>query len=138
MTHYDDETDPSYFDDLNQLPSDSYAGRERDLCDLLTADTIDWLYTLTEYYESDGLEREGFTIFLLLMMNPLVARAMTEPDEIDDEALDKFISQIQDDARDDSGEVFTLRLRQRLQGHRRMIRFTADLFPMPPMGIDAI
>lgn len=107
-------------DELNNLPDDSYDGRERDLCDLLTEDCMDWFYTTTEFYESDDLEREAFLLFTLLMMNEAAFLALT----IDEPNRLELRSQVQDDARDDSGETFRQRLGQRLAHYRTLIRLT--------------
>jgi hypothetical protein len=107
---------------LNDLPADSYDGRERDLCDLLTADTMDWVYSVTEFYEDDDLEREAFLIFMMLMMNEAAFAALTD----DIEGRWELRAQVQDDARDDSGEAFRQRLAQRLAHYRTLIRLTSE------------
>lgn len=109
-------------EELNELPADSYDGRERDLCDLLTENTMDWVYSVTEFYEDADLEREAFLIFMLLMMNDEAFAALTD----DVPGRWELRAQVQDDARDDSGETFRQRLGQRLAHFRTLIRIASS------------
>lgn len=114
MTNTERHTD----EEINNWPASSYYGRERDFCDLLTMDCMDWFYTTTEFFESDDLEREAFLLFTLLMMNEPAFLALT----IDEPGRLELRQSIQDDANDDSGTGFRLRLAQRLRSYRELIR----------------
>jgi len=99
--------DPPTYEDINNWPSDSYAGRERDLADLISDYTLEALETALEIDEF-----AAYTLFILMMMIP-EPRSLTNGD-LDDSELADFIAQIQDDARDDSSEPFQQRLAQRI------------------------
>lgn len=90
-------------DDLNNAPADSYMGHERDLADMIDDPTLD---AIDRALETD--EFAAYTLFILLMMNPVAAENMTYEDPTD------LIRACHDDARDDSSEPFQARLAQRI------------------------
>lgn len=106
--------------DISDAPKDSYMGRERDLADMLTDETLDWLDTISEFDDFAGM-----SLFFLLMMNYDAARAMTEVDEAAED-LAELITACQDDARDDSGQVFTTRIKHRIED-RNLLRRIGQL-----------
>ena len=108
-------------DDMNGWPSDSYAGRERDLADMLDDDTLEAIDAAL-----DADEFPAYTIFMLLMMHPVAAENMTTEYPLD------LIALIQDDARDDSSEPFQARVAQRLE-LRKTLR---GYFTTPPSSRD--
>lgn len=90
-------------DDLNNAPADSYIGHERDLADIVDDPTLD---AIDRALETD--EFAAYTLFILLMMNPVAAENMTNEDPTN------LIRACHDDARDDSSEPFQARLVQRM------------------------
>lgn len=113
-------------DELNSAPADSYMGHERDLADMLTDDTLEAIDAAL-----DADELAAYTLFMILMMNPVAARAMTIVDEAEQD-LAELIQCCQDDARDDSSEVFQARVAQRLE-LRKTLR---GYFTTPPSSRD--
>lgn len=104
-------------DTLNNAPADSYIGHERDLADMIDDPTLD---AIDRALETD--EFAAYTLFILLMMNPVAAENMTNEDPTD------LIRHCYDDARDDSSEPFQARLAQRI-ATRNTLRKIASGFP---------
>lgn len=121
MTHInhlpenDDEVTEVAFDyeDPTTWPDTSYAGRERDLCNVLNNETMEWYYCMASYGNDDNYN--AWALFNMLMVHSAAARAMTDAEAIDDESLDKLIAQIQDDANENSGDYFKTALNYRLE-----------------------
>jgi hypothetical protein len=110
-----DAYNPLTFDDLNNAPDDSYIGHERDLADLVDDPTLEAIETALETDEF-----AAYTLFILLMMNPVAAENMTYEDPTD------LIRHCQDDARDDSSEAFQVRLAQRMAARKTLRDLTAS------------
>lgn len=110
-------------DEMNNAPADSYMGHERDLADLLTDNTLDWYETQTHDYDENYT---AWALFTMLMMNYDAARALTDVDEAEQD-LAELIQACQDDARDDSGEIFQARIEQRL-AMRKTLRNLTESF----------
>ena len=109
-------------DEMNTWPSDSYAGRERDLADLLTDDTLEAIDAAL-----DADEFAAYTIFMLLMMNEAAFLTLTNPPLNEDDRL-YLRALIQDDARDDSSEPFQARVAQRITARNTLIKLASG-FP---------
>jgi hypothetical protein len=108
MTHLDNILGYTALQMAN-WPADSYAGRERDLADLMSDYTLEALETALDIDEF-----AAYTIFILMMMLPThAARELTSGD-LDEDELGALLRAIQDDARDDSSEPFQARLAQRI------------------------
>lgn len=107
---------------MNDWPVDSYNGRERDLADYLSDDTLDAIDTALETDEF-----AAYTIFILMMMNKAAAQAMVDIDEAEEDLQD-LIQGCQDDARDDSSEVFQARVAQRLAIRNTIRNFATTHF----------
>lgn len=109
--------------DLDNAPDDSYIGRERDLADALTDDTLEFYEALTETHDEDAAT---WALFLLLMMNYDAARAMTIVDEAEWD-LKELLDAIQDDARGDSSEAFGQRLAERTAIRKTIRNFATQI-----------
>jgi len=108
-------------DEMNAWPADSYAGRERDLADLLSHSTLD---AIDNALAAD--EFAAYTIFILMMMNEDAAVALTHQRRTELRAL---IALIQDDARDDSSEPFQARVAQRITARNTLIKLASGFPP---------
>lgn len=115
MAHYD----------MDEWPADSYGGHERDLADALTDDAMDYIEVALEYDPTDD-DMSIFYLYVMLMMHPAAARALTDVDEAEWD-LAELIQSLKDDARDDSGEIFKERIQQRLALRKTLRRLGEHL-----------
>lgn len=115
---WDDRDDAFDSTDLATWPDDSFAGQERDLADLLDDTTLEALGYAYEGH--NDLAPISYAVYYLLMMHDEAFLAMTGAAGL---GLDNPLAAsrmalrntVRDDANENSGDYFELRLRQRLE-----------------------
>lgn len=111
----DDAFDYAQPDTWNET---SFAGQERDLADLIDDTTLEALGYA--YEGQNDFAPISYTIYTLLMMNDEAFLAMTGASDTgptDQRRVTRMAlrNTIRDDANENSGDYFEIRLRQRLQ-----------------------
>jgi hypothetical protein len=107
------------YTDPNSWPDTSYAANERDLADMISDDVLEWMTNVNDYQNIDLDDDFINSFFVLLMMSEETllgatgAAGLTPQDERRAHRL-ALRRTIEYDTNENSGEYFTIRIRQRL------------------------
>jgi len=104
---------------INNWSDHSFFGKERNLCDQLDSNIIDWAMERDD--AGADMTEVAFDLYSLLMMHRGVLEGATERADRSPSYISRLRDELREDANDESGVGFRYRLEQRIYKRRELL-----------------